>query len=234
MKKLLILGLCVSLAGCGTTGMQGNPAAIMVGAQVGGMVGSIIGGSNDNYAGWAIGNILGTVAGAAVGNAVSIPHQSQQQSSAPYTYQQQQQQQDNSYPEPASSDERNDSRYSRQQQNYNTPALPITIQNIRFVDENNDHVIQAGEFCKLIFELYNAGDQTVNNIYPNIVLSTRRVGVSNPALIQSLKPGQRIRYTASVYGYKSLREGSVDFTVTACQQNGPTGDQRQFTLNTQR
>jgi hypothetical protein len=204
----------------------------MVGAQVGGMVGSIIGGSNDSYAGWAIGNIMGTVAGAAIGNAVSTPKQSQQQSTAPYTYQQQQ---DNSYPEPVNSNNRDDnSRYDRGQSYNNVAALPVAIQNIRFVDENNDHVIQAGEFCKLIFELHNTGNQTINNIYPNILLSNKRVGVSNPVLIQTLRPGEKMRYTASIYGYSNLRDGSVDFTITASQQNGATGDQRQFTLNTQR
>ncbi len=229
MKKLLILSLSISLAACGTTGMQGNPGAILVGAQAGGMVGSIIGSSSDSFTGWAIGNVVGTIAGAAIGNAISTPHESQQQSVSPRTYQQQ----DNSYPE-TNIDADNSSNQGRSIYKNATPFLPIMIQNIRFVDENNDHIIQAGEFCKLIFELYNSGDQIMYNIYPNITLSNSKVGVSKPVLIEKLRPGQRIRYTASVYGYKDLRDGQVGFAITVCQQNGNTGDQRQFTLQTQR
>lgn len=219
MKKFLILSLSISLAACGTTGMQGNPGAILVGAQAGGMVGSIIGSSSDSFTGWAIGNVVGTIAGAAIGNAISTPHESQQQ--------------DNSYPQPAT-DTDNTSNQEHSIYKDATPFLPVTIQNIRFVDENNDHIIQAGEFCKLIFELYNSGDQVLYNIYPNITVSNPKVGVSKPVLIEKLKPDQRIRYTASVYGYKDLRNGQVSFAITVCQQNGNTGDQRRFTLNTQR
>lgn len=229
MKKLLILSLSISLAACGTAGMQGNPGAILVGAQAGGMVGSIIGSSSDSFTGWAIGNVVGTIAGAAIGNAVSTPHESQQQSVPSRTYQQP----ENSYPETNSE---TDNTYNQGRSIYKdaTPFLPVMIQNIRFVDENNDHIIQAGEFCKLIFELYNSGNQVLYNIYPNITLSNPKVGVSKAVLIDQLKPGQRIRYTASVYGYKGLRDGQVSFAITVCQQNGNTGDQRQFTLQTQR
>jgi hypothetical protein len=233
MKKLLILGLCVSLTACGTTGMQGNPGAIMVGAQVGNMVGSIIGNNSNDYAGWAISTIAGTIAGAAIGNAISTPKNNvQQQQQSGYTVQ------DNSYPEPAngnySNGNYNNGNYSNN--NYqNSAVLPVAIQNIRFVDDNNNHAIGSGEFCKLIFELYNNSNKTVYGIYPEIQLSSKRVGVSAPALVDKILPGQKVRYTASVYGYSNLRDGSVDFTMTIRQQNTDyTGDQRQFTLNTQR
>lgn len=241
MKKLLILGLCASLTACGT--MQGNPGAIMVGAQVGNMVGSIIGNSSNDYAGWAISTIAGTIAGAAIGNAISTPKENveQQQSQSQYSQQPGYTNQDNSYPEPANGRDNgnysnNNGTYQNNSRTYqNNTALPITIQNIRFVDDNNNHVIGSGEFCKLIFELYNNSDKTVYGIYPEIQVSTKRVGVSNPALIDKILPGQKVRYTASVYGYSNLRDGAADFTVTVRQQNTDyTGDQRQFTLNTQR
>lgn len=228
MKNLLILGFCISLTSCGTTGMQGNPGAIMVGAQVGSVVGSVIGSSSDSFAGWAIGSIAGTVAGAAIGNAISTPHNTDQTySNSSY--------QDNTYPEPATSDERGGGSSSRNETEYQAPALPVSIQNIRFVDDNNNHIIESGEFCKLIFELVNTSDQIVYNIYPDIRLSSKRVGISNPALIQKLLPGQRMRYTASVYGYSNLKDGTVDFSMAICQQNSSSiGDQKQFTLETRR
>lgn len=71
MKRSLILSvLSISLCSCGTS-MQNNPAAIQIGASVGGVVGSILGENANGYHGWVVGNMLGTVAGAAIGDAVA-------------------------------------------------------------------------------------------------------------------------------------------------------------------
>lgn len=216
MKKLalLIIG-CVSLTSCGTY-MQGNPAAISIGASVGGSLGSIIGGSSDDYRGYAIGNIIGTIAGAAVGAAVSTPHNTTG----------------------GSSDNNGERRVVRSRADNNASeedaALPLVIENIRFVDANNDHAIQANEDCKLVFDMYNDGNSVLYNVYPRITVNNSNVGISNPAIIDKLEGGQRLRYTAAVYGYSALREGKADFVVTACQQGGRQGDVHRFTLDTQR
>lgn len=241
MKKLLILGLCIALASCGTEGMQGNPGAIMVGAQVGGTLGSIIGGSSDNYGGWAIGNILGTIAGAAIGNAVSTPHNNtvaQQSTERSYSS-------DDQYPQRA--DNGRTSEYgsatgsnsgygvdNNSDVTSSEPTLPLMIENIRFVDENNDHVIQSKEVCKLIFIIHNTGNQTLYNVYPTINLSNRKVGASSPLIIDKIEAGARMKYTASMYGFSDLRDGNVTVTLSVTQQNGGVGDTHQFTLETRR
>lgn len=211
MKKLALLVIsCVSLASCGTY-MQGNPAAISIGASVGGSLGSIIGGTSDNYRGYAIGNIIGTIAGAAVGAAVSTPHNNN-----------------------GDNDNNNAGRVNRDNCPDSNTRLPLMIENIRFVDDNNDHVIQSGEECKLVFDMCNDGDVVLYNIYPRITISNPDVGVSNPAIIDKLEPGQCLRYTAAVYGKSSLRNGKADFVVIACRQGGCQGDTHRFSLDTQR
>jgi hypothetical protein len=226
MKKLVVLlGLSISLYSCGS--MQGNPLAIQIGATTGGMLGSVIGGNMDDYNGWAIGNVIGTIAGAAIGNAITTPKAEQQsadnENNSNSTY-------DNSYPEPVN---RNSGR-TYNMQNDDNSSLPLDIENIRFIDENHDKAIGARENCQLIFLLHNTSNATLYNLYPRITLSNRNVGVSAPAVIDRLAPGERVRYTASIYGYSGLRDGSVSVTLAACQQNGGVGEVRQFSLDTTR
>jgi hypothetical protein len=222
MKKLLILVFCLSLFSCGTTDVQGNPAAIQMGASIGGAIGSVLGDSMDSHHdgfGWSIGNMIGTIAGAAIGNAATSPKVDRNNDGDDYSY--------------SRNNQINSREYQEQEQNSVSNTLPIYIEKIRFVDENHNHVIDSRETCKLVFELYNNSSATISDIYPRITLSNDRVGVSDPAIIDKIEGGQRIRYTANLYGYSNLRNGSVTITIAACQQNGPVGDVRQFSLDTQ-
>jgi hypothetical protein len=223
MKKVLVLMCCVSLYSCGTIDVQGNPAAIQMGAVVGGAVGSVIGGNSDHYNGWALGNLIGTVAGAAIGNALTTPHNTQQSgNNKEYN--------NDTYSIGSSSD---GVLHHESQQQEVINRLPLVIQNIRFVDANHNHAIEPREECKLVFDLYNEGNTALYNVFPRITLSNDRVGVSDPAIIEKMEAGQTLRYTATLYGYSNLRNGTVSITITACQQDGPVGDVHQFSLNTQ-
>lgn len=128
------------LSGCGTSRMASDdPGAIFAGAAIGGNVGSAIGGLiGDNHGGWrggyrgsAIGTIIGTIAGAAIGNAVSAPKQEE------FSYR----------------IERTEP-YEPQPETYPAPSVfdNLRIRNIRFIDDNRDHIITSGENSKVIFE----------------------------------------------------------------------------------
>jgi outer membrane lipoprotein SlyB len=236
MKKfIIILGMSMVLYSCGS--MQGNPMAIGIGAETGGMLGSVIGGSmSDDYNGYAIGNVIGTIAGAVIGNAVTSPKVESQSEDNNSNYDNQNSDYagyDNSYPQPV---QRQSGRtYSRQDApQQQATSLPLYIENIRFVDENKDKAIGAKENCQLIFIFHNTGSTTLYNVYPRIGLSNRNVGASSPLVIDKLNPGERVRYTAWLYGYSALRDGSVDITLTACQQDGGVGDVHQFSIDTTR
>ena len=142
MKRLIAWMILPAflLSGCATGRMSGNPGAVMAGASIGGSVGSAIGGLiGENNHGWrggyrgsAIGTIVGTVAGAAIGNAVSTPRQKEDE-----------------YVEVI-------------ERKKSVPQRPVAvtnlkIRNIRFIDDNRNHVIDAGENSKVIFEIVNEG-----------------------------------------------------------------------------
>jgi predicted small secreted protein len=232
MKKLFIIVLCcLSLSSCGTTGMQGNPAAIQIGASVGGALGSIIGGSSDDYGGWVIGNMVGTIAGAAIGNAVSTPQNRQQSVSG-----RSMSDDEEDYPVRSSAPSRSEvnRNYQQSENLQSNNELPLIIEDIRFVDENRNHIIEPKESCKLVFDMINTSNSTLFNVFPKITVSDNRIGVSNPMIIDKIDANQRIRYTATLYGYSNLRTGRVNITITASQKDGPDGDSHQFSLQTQR
>ena len=160
MKKLIsmhfigILALAILCSGCSTNRMAaGDPGAVLAGAAIGGNVGGAIGGLiGENNRGWrggyrgsAIGTIVGTIAGAAIANAATAPKQTEE-----YSY-----------------------RVERTQPTYNSrpEARPsainnLKIRNIRFIDDSRDHVINAGENCKVVFEIMNEGNRTAFNVVP--------------------------------------------------------------------
>lgn len=142
MKRLIAV-LTVSLlilSGCGTSQMaSGDPGAIFAGAAIGGNVGGAIGGLiGDNNGGWrggyrgsAIGTIIGTIAGAAIGNAVSAPKQEE------YSYRIERT--ETCKPKPEA---------------YPAPSVfdNLRIRNIRFIDDDRDHIITSGESSKVILK----------------------------------------------------------------------------------
>ena len=139
MKKVAILLIIVSLlsSGCGTTQPERTGAIVggaAIGNSVGGAIGGLVGDSRHgwrgSYRGSAIGSIVGTLAGAAIGGALTAP-KSREENRANYPVEQ-------VYAEP----------------DYTQSALSsLYIRNIRFIDNDRDHVISSGESSKIIFEI---------------------------------------------------------------------------------
>ena len=132
MRKMIFI-LCIPtalLSACSPSGMQGNPAAVQAGAAIGGVLGAIVGDRAGGYNGSQFGALLGTVTGAAVGNAITTPREETCQVEEYYvkTY-------------PSSSQYEHTSSYE--------PSSGLRIINLRFIDDNRNHVIDAEEDSKL-------------------------------------------------------------------------------------
>lgn len=98
-----------------------------------------------------------------------------------------------------------------------TPS--IEIKNARFVDDNKDGKIERGELSKIIFEVYNRGNQTLYDVVPTVVESTgnRHIIISPNMHVESIQPNKGIRYTALVKADNRLKDGSAKFCVSVVQ-----------------
>ena len=98
-----------------------------------------------------------------------------------------------------------------------TPS--IEIKNARFVDDNKDGKIERGELSKIIFEVYNRGNQTLYDVVPTVVESTgnRHIIISPNMHVESIRPGKGIRYTALVKADNRLKDGSAKFCLSVVQ-----------------
>lgn len=227
MKQPIILytlAATLTLGACGT-GRQGqaNAGAIMTGAAIGnnlgGAIGTIVGdnrhGWHGSYRGSAIGSIIGTAAGAAIGHAVSKPRAPKQADTYEY--------------EP----ERN----APQRRELATPAPALRglqIRNIRFIDENRDRILQAGETGKVIFDIVNEGNESALNVVPFVAETTdnRHITISPSAMVERIAPGCGVKYTATISAGRKLKNGEIGIHVGVADEYGNEGDWQEFTLPT--
>lgn len=207
MKNILCLLLSLLMfTSCYTVSMSGSPAAVSAGASIGGALGSIVGDRAGGWQGSQFGALVGTVAGAAIGNAVTTPRT-----------------------EKVLVEER-----SVAEPYYAPSGLRIT--NIRFIDDNRNHTIDADESCKLVFDIVNEGDVSAYNITPIIeeVSGMKHIGISQSVQISYLPQGDKVRYTATIAGGKRLKSGEAVFRVYTIESNGIVSDVHEFSLPTQK
>lgn len=215
MKKVaFILLSSMLMTGCSPYGMQGNPAAVQAGAAIGGVLGAIIGDRAGGYNGSQFGALVGTVAGAAVGNAVTTPRR-------------------DNYPE-----EGYEVNSCPSAPYYGTPQSNsgLQITNIRFIDADRNHVINAEEDCKLVFDVVNAGDVPAYNVTPVVEEGSgmKHILISPSQQIAYMPMGNQIRYTATIRGAKKLKTGEAVFRVYTTESNGAVGEIHEFSLPTQK
>ena len=209
MKKIILLiTIVVTFSSCYTVSMSGSPAAVSAGASIGGVLGSIVGERAGGWNGSQFGALVGTVAGAAVGNAVTTPRQKEAGVSGHTPVQE-------------------------QVESYYAPS-GLRVMNIRFIDDNRNHTIDAEETCKLVFDIANEGDVSAYNITPIIeeLSGMKHLVISPSAQISYLPQGDRVRYTATIAGGKRLKAGEALFRVYTTESNGSVSEMHEFTLPT--
>ena len=237
MKKVLFRLLLAALliSSCGTAGQVGaRPGAMMAGAAIGGNVGGAIGGIvgsnsgrwNGGWRGSSIGSLVGTIAGAAIGGAASAAVAQKQQEA----YEQQmnnQQRMEYSYNQNQS--------YVNEIPAYN-PLNNLIIENLRFIDDNRNKIINPDESSKIIFEIYNDGENAVYDIIPEVqdLSNNKAISISPSVMIEKIEPGQGFRYTATLYAGKKLKDSTITIRVMITNQVGEVGDWQEFSLQAQK
>lgn len=222
---IAILSITFLFSSCGTSRMtSGDPGAVFAGAAIGsnagGAIGGLIGEGNSGwrggYRGSAIGTIVGAIAGAAIGNAVTTPKQQEEHG---YRIERSQ-----SYPPQGNT------------QPLRSAIDHLKIRNIRFIDDNRDHIINSGENSKVIFEIINEGDRTAYNVVPVVTETTKmkRIYISPSVMIEQITPQDGMKYTASINARERIKTGKVTIRIAIADEYGQEYDWQEFSLHTQR
>ncbi len=222
-KTIAALGLFALISyGCGSTYQT---TSVLAGAAIGGNVGGAIGGlagSNRHwdggFRGSAIGTIVGTVAGAAIGGAISS---AQENNTQDYVVEERRRYVPAPEVEPVPETEL-------------SPIGYLQIRNIRFIDDNRDHIIQPLENSKVIFEIINTCDQTVCNAVPIVQTDNEQIYVSPSVMIEQIAPHNGIKYTAHLKGGKRLKNGETIIHIAIADDRGTEYDWQEFKLRTGR
>lgn len=110
----------------------------------------------------------------------------------------------------------------------------IEIRNARFLDDNQDGRIERGEMCKVIFEVFNRGQQTLYDVVPTVVEANgnRHILISPNMHVEKLLPGSGIRYTALVKADNRLKNGSAKICVSVVQGGKSISKVSEFNIPT--
>lgn len=248
MRKIFAISVCSLLlfSSCGS--YTGSGA--YVGASFGSILGFAIGGISDGPRGSDVGTIIGMAGGAVIGGAIGQAADRREQAKyEEYKREREQKRYEQSRQTVGSEDSGFDpsgkgddvlydfgnSEYAGSYNasepdsyaaGYNADAvksLPesLEIRNARFVDANHNKVLDAGETCKLVFEVYNSSDAPLYDVQPMAVETTgnKRIYISPGVHVERIAPGKGIRYTAMVKADQRLKNGMATFKVYAVQGN---------------
>ena len=165
------------------------------GASLGGLFGSAIGGIADGPRGHDMGTVVGMAIGGIIGAAATAPKTDDgNYRSSDYYY------------DYGTDDYR--------ENNYYSPFASIEIEELRFVDENNNRALDAGEHARLVFIIRNMGRDYVYDIAPVITVSgTKEIYLSPTAIVKELGPGKAVRYQSEIVATKKLKNGNADFSI---------------------
>lgn len=230
------------MSGCGTYAGQGA----YTGATFGSILGSAIGGISDGPRGHDMGTIVGMAGGAVlggiIGNAADQQRQQGYDNGGYASRRQRQRDYGSGFDENNGGDDRieftpgeggNSEKGTKPMQ-----VLPgsssveniaegitytptIEIRNARFVDANGDNRISRNELCKVVFEVYNNGRQTIYDVQPMVIEATgnRHIFISPGVHVEKIAPGCGIRYTALVKADNRIKAGNVKLCISVIEGN---------------
>lgn len=251
MKKNIIIALaCVmALTSCGTYTGAGAGAGAYYGSWIGSLVGGISGGHRGYHVGELVGLATGAVVGAAIGSAqdkqreedmyqyrqekarLAANRAARQQGTASYddesTY-------DSGFDENNGGDDRLFDFGTENSAGVSSGKGAVEIRNARFVDSNGDNVITRDEMCKVVFEVYNNSNTTLNNLQPTVIETTgnKHIYLSTNTPVGSLAPGKGIRYTVNVKADRNLKDGMITLCASVLQNGNAVSQVSQFNVRT--
>lgn len=195
MKKTVFVGLVATSLLMSSCQSMSQFYGATTGASLGGMFGSAIGGIADGPSGSDLGTVVGMAIGGMIGAAATAPKTDDgnyRSSDYYYDYDMDDYRQNNAY----------------------SPYANIEIEELRFVDENNNRALDADEHAKLVFIMRNTGRDYIYDIAPVITVSgTKQIYLSPTAIVKELAPGKAVRYQSEIVATKKLKNGVADFSI---------------------
>ena len=195
MKKTVFLGLTATALLMSSCQSMSQFYGAATGASLGGMFGSAIGGIADGPRGSDLGTVVGMAVGGMIGAAATAPKTDDgnyRSSDYYYDYDMDDYRQNNAY----------------------SPYASLDIEELRFVDDNNNRALDAEEHARLVFIIRNTGRDYVYDIAPVItVTGTKEIYLSPTAIIKELAPGKAVRYQSEVIATRKLKKDSADFSI---------------------
>lgn len=195
MKKTVFVGLVATSLLMSSCQSMSQFYGATTGASLGGMFGSAIGGIADGPRGSDLGTVVGMAIGGMIGAAATAPKTDDgnyRSSDYYYDYDMDDYRQNNAY----------------------SPYANIEIEELRFVDGNNNRALDADEHAKLVFIMRNTGRDYVYDIAPVITVSgTKQIYLSPTAIVKELAPGKAVRYQSEIVATKKLKNGVADFSI---------------------
>ena len=195
MKKTVFVGLVATSLLMSSCQSMSQFYGATTGASLGGMFGSAIGGIADGPRGSDLGTVVGMAIGGMIGAAATAPKTDDgnyRSSDYYYDYDMDDYRQNNAY----------------------SPYANIEIEELRFVDENNNRALDADEHAKLVFIMRNTGRDYIYDIAPVITVSgTKQIYLSPTAIVKELAPGKAVRYHSEIVATKKLKNGVADFSI---------------------
>ena len=226
MKKFIVISLAgaMLLSSCSTT-----ESGASNGAFFGSILGSAIGGITGGYRGSDIGTIVGMAGGAVVGAAIGQASEKEEQRKYDEYIRRRNDQ---------SGFDPNNGGDDRIVMEEEVPSQTVTLDELKrmegfnvninesihlrhedFSDANGDGFITPGEECKVSFEIMNNSDVEIFDVIPTVIETTgnKHIHISPTVRIESIRPHQGVRYTATVLADKRLKDGNAVIRVTVTQ-----------------
>ena len=238
MKKFIVISLAgaMLLSSCSTT-----ESGASNGAFFGSILGSAIGGITGGYRGSDIGTIVGMAGGAVVGAAIGQASEKEEQRKHD-EYMRRRNDRSGFDPNNGGNDQSgfdpNNGGDDRIVMEEEVPSQTVTLDELKrmegfnvninesihlrhedFSDANGDGFITPGEECKVSFEIMNNSDVEIFDVIPTVIETTgnKHIHISPTVRIESIRPHQGVRYTATVLADKRLKDGNAVIRVTVTQ-----------------
>lgn len=263
VSSLLVLSSCGTYTGTGA--YVGGQFGTILGSAVGGISGGHRGSDIGSIVGMAGGAIIGAAVGSAAdrqqAEQVAARQQARQQRVAQQRADAYQQDDASGFDAQGGGDDRIDfdgaGPVGSQQRGYSAAQArtinpsqvqvasgysvnvneQIHIRNARFVDADQNGVLQAGEQCKVTFEIMNRSAETIYDVQPMVfdVTKNKHIHISPNLHIESIAPNSGARYTATIVADRKLRDGQVVIRVGVAQGDREiTSQVKEFTITTRR
>ena len=243
MKKVIVYSLvgAMLLSSCSTT-----ESGASNGAFFGSIIGSAIGGISGGHRGSDIGTLVGMAGGAVVGAAIGQASEKAEQRK----YDEYMRRRTDSGFDPNNGGD--DRIVMETEVPSNTVSLDelknmtgynvninesIQLRHENFTDADGDGNISPGEECKVSFEIMNNSDVEIFNVIPTVIETTgnKHIHISPTVRVESIKPHQGVRYTATILADKRLKDGNAVIRVAVTQgQNDIASMAKEFNITCKR